>query len=312
MPAASPRSNENRVPSYQDNKRGIIALTTGCALFTVNDTITKITALTHPIGEVLVVRGIACLVILGVALLIVHRTLVIHGALHPMVLLRAGLDALANVTFVVSLTKLRLADLMALNLMSPLIVTMLLAFFFREQVGWRRWTAISVGVIGMLLIVKPSPANFNEWAVVALCGASFSAIRDIVTRRIHPGTSTIAVTFISLVGTTLAGGLFGLVVGERWPVMTAKYTGLLVLAAIFLSAGSALAVSAFRGVDLTLVAPFRYSLLIWSGLAGYFIFGEISDRLSIAGTLLIVGSGLYTLYRERVRHRDAASRTAVR
>src|SRR3569623_1107894 len=216
----------------------------GCALFTVNDTITKITALTHPISEVLVIRGIAGLVILGIALVIIHRTVVVHGALPPTVLLRAALDSLANVTFVVSLTKLRLADLMALNLMSPLIVTMLLAFFFKEQVGWRRWTAIGVGVIGMLLIVKPSPANFNERALVALCGASFSAVRDIVTRRIHPGTSTIAVTFISLVGTTLAGGLFGLLTGERWPVMTAEYSGLLVLADIILSADSAQAVSA--------------------------------------------------------------------
>lgn len=300
------------MPTYQDNQRGIIALITGCALFTVNDTITKITALTHPIGEVLVVRGFVCLAILGVAIAVIQRTLVIHGALHHTVLLRATLDSFANVTFVVSLTKLRLADLMAINLMSPLIVTMLLAFFFKEQVGWRRWTAIGVGVGGMLLIVKPSPANFNEWALLALAGACFSAVRDIATRRLQPGTSTLSVTFISLVGTTIAGSIFGLLAGEDWKLMPAEYTGLLGLAAVFLTAGSALAVAAFRNVDVSLVAPFRYSLLIWSGLSGYFVFGEISDRLSIAGTLLIVGSGLYALHRERVRQRDIASRTPVR
>ena len=300
------------MPSYQDNKRGIIALTTGCALFTVNDTITKITALTYSISEVLLVRGLVGLLILGAAIVVIQRTLIIHGAMNGTVLMRAALDSLANVAFVLSLTKLRLADLMAINLMSPLIVTMLLAFFFKEQIGWRRWTAIGVGVAGMLMIVKPSPANFNEWALVALVGACFSAVRDIVTRRIHPGTSTLAVTFISLVGTTIAGSVFGLVAGEEWTLMAPKYAGLLVLAAIFLSAGSALAVSAFRGVDVSLVAPFRYSLLIWSGLSGYFVFGEISDRLSIAGTLMIVGSGLYALHRERVRQRDIASQTAVR
>ncbi len=300
------------MPSYQDNKRGIIALISGCALFTVNDTITKIAALTHPIGEVLVVRGFVCLVILVATIAMVQRTLIIHGALHNTVLLRAALDSLANVTFVVSLTKLRLADLMAVNLMSPLIVTMLLAFFFKEQVGWRRWTAIGVGVAGMLLIVKPSPANFNEWALVALAGACFSAVRDIATRRLQPGTSTLSVTFISLVGTTIAGSIFGLLAGEDWKLMPAEYTGLLGLAAIFLTAGSALSVAAFRNADVSLVAPFRYSLLIWSGLSGYFVFGEISDRLSVAGTLLIVGSGLYALHRERVRQRDIASQTAVR
>lgn len=300
------------MPSYQDNKRGILALIAGCALFTVNDTITKITALTHPIGEVLVVRGAVCLVILVIAIAMIQRTLVIHGALHHTVLLRATLDSLANVTFVVSLTKLRLADLMAINLMSPLIVTMLMAFFFKEQVGWRRWTAIGVGVAGMLLIVKPSPANFNEWALVALAGACCSAVRDIATRRLQPGTSTLSVTFISLVGTTIAGSVFGLLAGEDWKLMPAEYTGLLGLAALFLTAGSALSVAAFRNADVSLVAPFRYSLLIWSGLSGYFVFGEISDRLSVAGTLLIVGSGLYALHRERVRQRDIAAQTAVR
>lgn len=300
------------MPSYQDNKRGIIALTTACALFTVNDTITKITALTYGIGEVLVFRGLICLVILGGALFMIQRTVVIHGALQRTVLLRAALDGLANIAFVTALTRLRLADLTAINLMSPLIVTMLLAFFFKEPVGWRRWSAIGVGVAGMLLIVKPSPANFNEWAAVALAGACCSATRDIVTRRIQPGTSTLAVTFVSMVATTTAGSLYGPLMGEEWKLIAPHYTGLLVLAALFLTAGSALAVAAFRNVDLTLVAPFRYSLLIWSGLSGYFVFGEISDRLSVAGTLLIVGSGLYTLHRERVRQRDIASGIAVR
>ncbi|MBS0537137.1 MAG: DMT family transporter [Proteobacteria bacterium] len=300
------------MPSYQDNKRGIIALTTGCALFTVNDTITKITALTYGIGEVLVIRGLICLVILGAALFAIQRTLIIHGALQNTVLLRAGLDGLANIAFVTALTKLRLADLIAINLMSPLIVTMLLAFFFKEQVGWRRWSAISVGVAGMLLIVKPSPANFNEWALVALAGACCSATRDIVTRRIQPGTSTLAVTFVSMMATTIAGSLYGVLAAEEWKALAPHSVGLLLLASVFLTAGSAFAVAAFRNVDLTLVAPFRYSLLIWSGLSGYFVFGEISDRLSVAGTLLIVASGLYTLHRERVRQRDIASSSAVR
>ncbi|MFA6267312.1 MAG: DMT family transporter [Pseudolabrys sp.] len=297
--------------SYQDNKRGIIALTTGCALFTVTDTITKITAFIYPTGEVLFSRGFACLIIVGAAFGFAYRTLAIPGTLQKMVLLRAVLDAMANATFVVALTRMRLADLMAINMMSPLMVTMLLAFFFKEQVGWRRWSAIGVGVIGMLLIVKPSPATFNEWALVAFIAAIFSASRDIVTRRIDPGTPTLAVSFVSLVAVTLVGIVLGFVLEESWSLYTSEYAGLIVLAALFLAAGSTLAVSAFRNVDISVVAPFRYSLLIWSGLSGYFVFGEISDRLSAVGTLLIVASGLYMLHRERVRHRDIAGRSAI-
>ncbi len=298
--------------SYQDNKRGIISLTAGCALFTVTDTITKIVALTFPVGEVLVARAIACIAIIVAVFFFAYRTFSIHGAGQKMVLLRAVLDAGANVTFVVALTKMRLADLMAINMMSPLVLTMLLAFFFKEQIGWRRWSAIGVGVIGMLLIVKPGPSTFNVWALVALSATFFSATRDIVTRRIDPETPTLVVTLVSLASTGLAGLGVAVAAGERWAMFSSEYLVLIVVGAMFLAGGSTLAVSAFRNVDASVVAPFRYSLLIWSALSGYFVLGEVSDRLSIAGSLLIVGSGLYMLHRERVRHREVAARSAVR
>ncbi len=298
--------------SYQDNKRGIISLTAGCALFTVTDTITKIVAFTFPIGEVLFSRALACIVIVGIASVFVYRSFAIPGALQKLVLLRAVLDAGANATFVVALTKMRLADLMAINMMSPLVLTMLLAFFFKEKVGWRRWSAIGVGVIGMLLIVKPGPSTFDVWALVAFATTLFSATRDIVTRRIDPATPTLVVTLVSLCGTMLAGLVLAVVLSERWAIFSPEYFGLIVIGALFLAGGSTLAVSSFRNVDASVVAPFRYSLLIWSALAGYFVFGEVSDPLSIAGSLLIVASGLYMLHRERVRHREIAARSEVR
>ena len=298
--------------SYQDNKRGIISLTAGCALFTVTDTITKIVAFTFPIGEVLFSRALACMVFVGAAFFFAYRTFAFHGGFQKLVLIRAVLDAGANATFVVALTKMRLADLMAINMMSPLVLTMLLAFFFKEQVGWRRWTAIGVGVGGMLLIVKPGPSTFDVWALVAFAATLFSATRDIVTRRIDPETPTLVVTLVSLGGVTLAGVALAFLLGERWSFYSWEYLGLIVIGALFLAGGSTLAVSAFRNVDATVVAPFRYSLLIWSALAGYFVLGEVSDRMSVAGSLLIVGSGLYMLHRERVRHREVAARSAVR
>lgn len=308
-------SLENRptsLASYQDNKRGIISLTAGCALFTVTDTITKIVALTFPIGEVLFSRALACIGFLGVVFVFAYRTFAIHGGFQKLVLLRAVLDAGANVTFVVALTKMRLADLMAINMMSPLVLTMLLAFFFKEQVGWRRWSAIGVGVIGMLLIVKPGPATFDVWALVAFAATLFSATRDIVTRRIDPATPTLVVTLISLASTGLGGLFLAVLLGERWSLFSSEYFGLIVIGALFLAGGSTLAVSAFRNVDTSVVAPFRYSLLIWSALSGYFVLGEVSDRVSMAGSLLIVGSGLYMLHRERIRHREIAARSAIR
>ena len=300
------------MPSYHDNKRGIVALISGCALFTVNDTLTKLTALVYPTGEVMFFRALVCLVLIGAGVVYAHGFLRIERAVQPMVILRALLDASANITFVLALSHMRIADLLAINLVSPLLLTMLLAFFFREPVGWRRWTAILVGFAGTLLIVKPSPASFNIWALVAFGSATSSALRDLATRRIDPSVPTLAISFVSVVAVAVTTPLMALVFEEDWSLTSQKYLIFIGVAALFLSAGSTFAVSAFRNVDISVVAPFRYSLLLWGALSGYFVFGEVSDVQSAGGSLLIAGSGLYSLHRERVRHRQVSAKTGIR
>ncbi len=300
------------MPSYHDNKRGIVALISGCALFTVNDTLTKLTALVYPTGEVMFFRALVCLVLIGAVVIYAHGFLRIERAVQPMVILRALLDASANITFVLALSHMRIADLLAINLVSPLLLTMMLAFFFREPVGWRRWTAILVGFAGTLLIVKPSPASFNIWALVAFGSATSSALRDLATRRIDPSVPTLAISFVSVVAVAVTTPLMALVFEEDWSLPSQKYLIFIGVAALFLSAGSTFAVSAFRNVDISVVAPFRYSLLLWGALSGYFVFGEVSDVQSAGGSLLIAGSGLYSLHRERVRHRQVSAKTGIR
>ena len=299
------------MPTYHDNKRGIIALTSACALFTVNDTLTKVAALSYPTGEVLLVRGLISLVCLGAVVAYSHQLSWLRHVANPYVLLRAALDTGANITFVVALSRMRLADLLAVNLVSPLLLTMLLVVFFGERIGWRRWTAILVGFSGTLLIVKPSTESLNVWAVVALVAAVFSATRDVVTRKIDPAVPTLAISIICVFAVTLTSPLMALVFSEQWRVPNAEYLSFIGVAAIVLSVGSTYAVSAFRNVDISVVAPFRYSLLIWGGISGYVVFGEVSDLQSLCGSALIVGSGLYSLHRERVRHRELSAKSGI-
>ncbi len=297
--------------TYQENKRGIIALTSACALFTVNDTLTKVATLAYPTGEVLLVRGLISLVCLGAVVAYSHQLSWIRHATNPYVLLRAVLDTGANVTFVLALSRMRLADLLAINLVSPLLLTMLLVVFFGERIGWRRWTAILVGFSGTLLIVKPSTESLNIWALVALTAAAFSATRDMVTRKIDPVVPTLAISIISVLAVTLSSPLLALAFAEQWRVMSVEYLSFIVAAAAVLSVGSTMAVAAFRNVDISVVAPFRYSLLIWGGISGYIVFGEVSDFQSLCGSALIVGSGLYSLHRERVRHRELSAKSGI-
>jgi len=114
---------------------------------------------------------------------------------------------------------------------------------------------------------------------------------------------------MSAVSVTLAGALLGL--WEAWRILIWSEIGLLALSAVFLAAGNYLVVLAFREGEISAVSPFRYSLLVWAGIAGYLVFGELPDRWAFCGALLIVGSGIYALHRETIRRRESAQPSEV-
>ena len=269
------------------------------------------TALIYPPGEVLFVRGVVSMICVATVLTYAHQMSWLVGALKPIVLLRATLDAIANTAFILALTHMRLADLLAVNLVSPLLLTMLMAFFFDEPVGWRRWTAILVGLTGMLVIVRPTANSFSIWALVAFAAAVASALRDLTNSRIDTQVPTLAITFVSVIAVTSSGLILAFGIGEQWAWIEPKYLGFIGLAALALSVSTPFGVSAFRNVDISVVAPFRYTVLISGAVAGYLVFNEVPDRWSLFGSSLIVGSGLYTLHRERVRHRDVSAKAAI-
>jgi drug/metabolite transporter (DMT)-like permease len=290
-------------PTYHDNGRGIVALVTACALFSVNDVLMKMTTLTYPASEVLFVRGVITVLFAVVALVFTASPGWLLASLKQSVLLRAFLEASAHVCFIVAISRMRLVELLAVNLFSPVILTMFLGLFLKEHVGWRRWLAVLAGLAGALCIVKPSPSAYNAWALLALLGAVASALREVATRRIQSDVPTAAINLSSLVAITLAGVVLALLLGDRWVMLPPKYLLFVTTAAVVLSMGGYFAVSAFRNVDITVVAPFRYTLLIWGALAGYLLFDETPDPWSRFGMLLIVGSGLYILHREGMRLR---------
>jgi drug/metabolite transporter (DMT)-like permease len=222
-------------------------------------------------------------------------------AFTPAVLWRALFDGLATAFFVAALVQMKLAELSAVVLTSPLILTALAAFWLRNPVGWRRWSAIAVALFGTLLIVKPGAGAFDVWALVGLVAAICSAFRDLSTRAISDHVPSLAVSIYGASAVMLSGLAFG--IGESWTMPSAAQWGAVALAALFLGLGTYLIVLGFRNVEIPAVAPFRYSLLIWAGIAGYFVFGEVPDALAWLGVVLIALSGLYALHRESVLRR---------
>ncbi|KAF0120435.1 MAG: hypothetical protein FD152_4159 [Xanthobacteraceae bacterium] len=285
------------------NRRGIIAMCTAMACFMTNDTLVKLVARDLPSGEIIAIRGGFATVMVFTWLVIAGHARQIGKVASPLVASRAGLEAIVAFLFITAIADMPIADITAIFLITPLLITALSGPLLKEQVGWRRWSAVIAGFLGMLLVVKPGGAGFVAGSATAMALASvvFCAVRDMVTRFIDPRIPTIVITLT----TCVAVGGFGaaMIPFQGWVAPTTTHVLILLAAATVVVVGNHAMILAFRGVEVSLVSPFRYSVMVWAIVSGITVFGEWPDMASWAGILLIVGAGLYTLHRERVRLR---------
>lgn len=266
--------------------------------FTINDAITKTMIETMNQGQVMLVRGVFASAMIGVLAWSRGALRVPLQALHPMVALRVAADFGATVTFLLALRHMPLANLSAVLQALPLAVTMGAALFLGEIVGWRRWMAIAVGFSGVMIIVRPGFEGFNAYSLLALLSVVMCAVRDIATKRIPDEVPSLLVTFATATGVTIGGALLIPPLGG-WTPMSGREAGLLAGAAVLVLIGYQSLIMAMRIGDISFIAPFRYTALLWAILLGFLIFGELPGAAMVAGAAVVVASGLYTLYRER-------------
>jgi drug/metabolite transporter (DMT)-like permease len=290
------------------NRRGIVAMTASMGLFIAGDSVAKTVGQLYPPGEVLFFRTVMILAFLVVLLIVSGQFKSFSSAWRGKTLLRAGFDGFASATYLVTLVHLPLSTLAAIILTVPLMITAFSVALFGEQVGWRRWTAIAIGLLGALIAIKPAPSEFNAWALLGFASAIATTGRDLTTSRIDQSVPSFLVTFVGATAILLAGAALGAT--EQWRLFTDRdFLTLAAGAALHCTAMICLVIASRNG-KVSLVAPFRYVFLLWAAIAGYFVFGELPDKWSILGSALIVGSGLYTLHRERVRGRQVATTLA--
>lgn len=292
--------------SLSANQRGIVALICGMAAYTINDAMVKWIGHKYPIGEIIFIRGLMTAALIGAAMLALGHARELPRAISKPLLMRSVFDGVSTACFIAALVHMKLADLAAMLQVSPLILTALSVLFYREQVGWRRWTAVLVGFAGAMFVVKPTPSAFDVWALVAIAAATSSALREMLTRRIDRSVPTVVIAFMGSLGILAAGALFA-ATGE-WRTVSGPDVAILAGAALFVGIATYCIALAFRGVDLSVVAPFRYSYLLTSAVAGYLVFNELPDGWSALGAVLIVGSGLYALHREAMRRREISAK----
>lgn len=284
------------------NLRGALYMAVAMVGFAFNDAITKHASASMSMAQVMLVRGVFASTL--IAFLAWRRGALAapHLVLHPLVVLRALAEAGGTVTFLLALVHLPLANVSAVMQALPLAVTMGAALVFGESVGWRRWLAILIGFVGVLIIVRPGFEGFSVYSLLALTSVACCAVRDLVTRKIPVDIPTMLVSTSAAVVITLLGAILLAPMGG-WTPMSMADLGWLVLAAGLLLIGYQSVILSMRAGDISFIAPYRYTALLWSMLLGLLVFGDVPDAIMLAGSAIVVASGLYALYRERVTGR---------
>lgn len=198
-----------------------------------------------------------------------------------------------------ALFQLPLANAAAINLSAPLFIVVLAVVFLRERVGAAHWLALGAGFAGVVLVVQPGLAGFNAYALVCLLGALLQAVRDLLTRRIAPDVPAVLITLSTSVAVTALAGALSLV--EGWRAFAPRDLALLALAVSFLMGAYWLIVDAMRHGEMSLVAPFRYTGVLYAIVVGYLVWGDVPNALAWSGIALLVASGLFVLYRQKKR-----------
>ena len=291
--------------ALSDNARGIMIMCVAMAAFTVNDTAVKAATQTLPLFQVIALRGALSLVGL-IALGLAKRSFAWHMSRRDaqLVGLRMAAEVTATLLFLFALVHMPLANLSAIMQFVPLAVTMAAALVFGQTIGWRRMTAIMVGLVGVLIIIRPGSDGFDVWSMLGLASVGFVVIRDLSSSRISARVSSVTVSVWSSLAVTLTG-LAGAMV-EGWQPMTLHETGIVTFSAAFLVVGYLTAVGSMRVGDIAVIAPFRYTALLWAIVLGYMLFGTHPDLLTMVGSALVVASGVYSFWREaRLRARAA-------
>lgn len=291
-----------QTPAQSANTRGIVAVLTAMALFVSSDSVVKLAGETLPVTQIMALRGLMAIALMGA---IVAATVDVSRwplVAQPRVVSRALLEALLAVLFLVALPHLPLSDITAIQQVTPVALTVLSAIVLKEAVGWRRWIAVVVGFVGVVMVIQPTGEGISLYALSALGCALLVAARDIITRKIDPAIPTALVTFATTLTVCLTG--FAGAPLEAW--VQPSWSALLYLAAsaVLVTLANVFIIRAFRGTEVSVVAPFRYAGVLWAIVLGFLIWGHVPNTLALTGTAILVASGLYIMHCERIVRRQ--------
>jgi len=282
-----------------DNLRGSLFMVLAMLGFAVEDAFFKAAT-----GSAGVSPGVGTMLfgIFGTSFFVLYalwrkETILRRAYIEGPLLIRSGFEILGRLFFALSLAYVPLSTTSAILQAAPLVVTLGAALVLKEQVGLRRWVAMTIGFAGVLLILRPTPSGFDATVIFAVLGMIGFAGRDLMTRASPPEVTATQLGILGFVMVFVAGVV--ITVFESAPLAAPTVPALLMLMGTGLAGliGYSALTKAMRSGEVSVVAPFRYSRLLIALVFAYFFFGERPDAFTLIGAALIVGSGTYTLIR---------------
>ena len=282
-----------------NNLRGAFFMSIAMAGYVSNDAIMKIVAPKIGLSEAIFIRGVFCSIFIALIFSITLRNIEESKAGFKKVLGRSFFDLLATIFFLTALLNMPFANVNAILQALPLVVTIAASLVLKESFGKKRAVAIIVGLMGVLLIIKPGTEGFNIYSLLALGAVISVTCRDLLTRKMSKQIPAIFVSLVTSLVVTSSTGIY-LMFNQNWKNADYYSIALLAISGLFLMAGYFFSVQAMRYGSVAFVSPFRYTLMVWALLIGFFVFGDFPDYMSLIGMFLIIATGLFTLYRDAI------------
>lgn len=283
-----------------NNLHGILLMLAAMIGFALEDAFIKTATGNLPVSQVMLILGLGGAVTFALMTRISHGTLapLVHrDMISPAMLARNISEGLSGVAFITALSLVPLSTVAAVFQATPLAITAGAALFLGEQVGWRRWSAIAVGFVGVLLIIRPGSESFSMITLLPMVAVFGVALRDLLTRQLNPGIPSLAVSFYAYIAITL-GGLVMAPLSAPMIRLNAAQSGQMLGAILFGVIGYYAIVRSMRAGETSAIMPFRYSRLVFSLILGVLVFGERPDAMTLLGAGIVIATGVYMFLRE--------------
>lgn len=296
------RSQHIAPPRYSANLVGALWMVAAMALFAVEDTLIKGASLTLPIGQILILFGAGGAVVFACLAVICGEPLFTRDVLSFPMRLRVFFEISGRLFYVLALALIPLSAATVILQATPIVVVAAAALVFGEHVGWRRWTAILLGMAGVLVILKPGTDSFSMLSLLAVIGMLGFAGRDLASRAAPATLGTNVLGFYGFLAVVAAGLIYSLWSGAVF-ILPGVQASLFMTGAVLsgVCAYSCL-MKAMRTGDVSAVTPFRYTRLIFGLVLGVLLFDESLTGSMLLGSFMIVLSGLFIMWRSRPRN----------